>query len=206
MTDDQLDARGFWRWFCSIEQDLAADLENPTLVGDLDRRVLALGADLTWEIGPGSAKPFAVTISPAGNPDNLERTRSIVSLAPELPNWEFHETKQPKSWTLRFQVADPLGDMIAIDANDWSYVLHEFPDEMFDLMVRAPGLAHLDQDTRDAAAYIAAEGMLGELAMLEHIACVECVPELEDDLAARATDFRHLRDHLASLRSGRVGS
>jgi hypothetical protein len=96
-------AAQFWEWFPLIASQLAEDCTNKPLLSTLDARIRKLNPSLSWEIGPGLVKPWQLVISP-----NLDRAlraeaRTIVSLAPELSQWEFHAARQPKNWDYRWR-------------------------------------------------------------------------------------------------------
>lgn len=138
---------------------------------------------------------------PSGDKQLLQLTKEIVSIAPEIPEWEFHGAKPPKEWDLRFVVEDRRGKPVAVDASNWEYVLLKLPEGSFNVMVRAENLKDLDNDTKQVAAEIAVEGVVGEMTRLHRIAGVEVVREFNDIDRRKSTILKHLGDHLRSLTS-----
>jgi len=188
----------FWRWFSSVANDFASNFENDAILSELDARVSGFG-QVTWEVGPGLEKPNALVISPNGDSDLLGLTREIVALSPRLPDWEFHPAKPPKQWDLRFVVEDVDGTPVKVDANDWEYVLLRFPDGTFDIVLCAPNLEGVHEDTRQLAADVAVEGVLGEIRKLQYVRRVEAVTGLEEKHRGKCTKLKHLSHHLGSL-------
>lgn len=188
----------FWRWFASVAEEFAANLANEQLLEGLDRRVAGLGP-VTWEVGPGERKANALVVSPGGDKALLALTRGIVAAAPEIPNWEIHAAKPPKQWDFKFSVDRRNGDAATIDASGWEYVLLRFPDGSYQVELRAPDLMDLDEETRVVAAELAVEGTVGEATRLELIAGIDVLPAFEEDQAHKATNLKHLRDHLRVL-------
>jgi hypothetical protein len=72
---------GFWSWFRGIAATLAVDVENPSLLGELDEKVLELDSKLDWEIGPGSTEPWQLVISPSLDRDLWQKARGMVARA-----------------------------------------------------------------------------------------------------------------------------
>jgi hypothetical protein len=193
-------ARDFWRWFSSVANDFASNFENDAILRELDARVSSFG-QVTWEVGPGLEKPNALVISPNGDSDLLGLTREVVALSPRLADWEFHPAKPPKQWDLRFVVEDVDGTPVEVDANAWEYVLLRFPDGTFDIVVCAPNLEDGHQETRQRAAEVAIEGVLGEICKIEHVGGIEPVTAFEDKHKGKATNLKHLAAHMRSLLS-----
>jgi hypothetical protein len=195
--------REFWAWFSTIADFFGQNLQNGGILRELDNRV-ALFRGVTWEVGPGLMKPNALVISPNGDKDLLGLTTVIVQAAPETADWEFHCAKPAKSWNMQFRIHASDGSTVGIDATDWTYVLLEFPEGPFDLIVCAENLRDLASDTRQAALEIAVEGIIGEMARLQCIDAIDVVSELSDVDRRRSTLFKHLADHLNSLRHSGV--
>jgi len=194
----EAEALAFWRWFSLVAQDLAYDFKNEVILLELDNRIRAFGA-ASWEVGPGVSKPNALVISPGGTKERLQLCEEIVSVAPEIPEWEFHSVKPPKQWTLRFTVEDGRGNRLEIDASDWEYVLLKMPDGTFDLVIRAQNIPRLDEELRQVAAEVAVDGIVGESLRLRYIVDVDVVTEFDERHRQKATCIKHLGRHLISL-------
>jgi hypothetical protein len=144
---DDSDVLEFWAWFASIADDLADDFMNEALQDALDARLGRLG-EVAWELGPGATAENALAISPDGDPDLLPLTQRIVAMAPELRRWEFHPARPARSESMEFLIGTSGDDEIAIDARSWRYVLFEYPDLTFDVVLEQANLADVSDDER----------------------------------------------------------
>ena len=198
MSNHKSETESFWAWFEGIASSLSESFEREKLLAELDARASRLG-DVTWEIGPGSDGSDVFVVSPDGNKDLLERTRSIVESAPKIPGWELCFSRPPRDWDLRFSIEGSSGEAISVDAREWCYVLYKFPDETFDIVVEQSNLETADEDARDRAATILLDGQIGEAMRIELIRGIEAVVVLNDSDRQKASPVRTLTDHLSSL-------
>lgn len=191
----------FWRWFGTIARALSADFKNATLLDELDRRMTGFGK-LMWEIGPGKQEENALVISPDGSKEWLATTQRMVAMAPSIESWEFHWARPPKDWDLQFRYTTRSGDrQVSVDARPWRYVLWEYPDGSFDILIEENNVADLDLDDDDqyTAAVIALEGIIGEALRIEFVGDIEVTQSLADDVTDNASAFPTLPAHLAAL-------
>ncbi len=195
-NDDQIKA--LWTWFSEISVRLAANYEDQQLLGELDTHVCALG-EIAWELGPGTAKACALTLSPDGDPTRLAFTQKAVAMAPNLALWEFYPARQKKEWELQFSIETRDGRILPVDARSWRYCLLEFPKGTCDIVVEQANLAHVDDEDRYAAAVIVLDGILGEAARLLTIEEIEPTEALSTEQSKRANSILLLEDHLNSL-------
>lgn len=186
----------FWSWFSSIAELLAANYENEELLSEIDNKVLELG-DFSWEIGAGKTASNSFTISPNGDPELLNETKSIVSLAPKTKDWEFYYSKQPKDWDFLFEL-EIDSKIETIDANKWKYVLFKFADGTFDILIESLPLFKLNEDDRVYAVEIALDGVIGEEARINKIGNIEVVSNA-DKYTSKLSEFTNLNTHLNSL-------
>src|SRR5258708_49788 len=100
----------FWHWFRDVAGMLAANVESPALVKELDDRVRQFDPELSWEIGPGISKSWQLVISPNLNRDLRDKARAIVSGAPVLAGWEFYSARQRKEWDYKLELESADGD------------------------------------------------------------------------------------------------
>ncbi len=193
MRSEKIDrVEAFWAWFTTIAAGLAANVEEPTLVHELDARVRDLDEALSWEIGPGLSKPWQFVISPNLDPELREKTRAIVSRAPALSEWEFHPSRQAKLWDYQLQLG-PAERRTSIDASKWTFVLLRYPDGDHEVLLRARDLPPLSDEERWQAAAIALESILGEDAVLDRVHEFELLNELEPRFAERERPIQELR-------------
>lgn len=188
----------FWGWFNSNQGNFREHFENQELLSELDQWICSLG-DFSWEVGPGIEKPNALIISPNGVLELLQVTKEIVSLAPKLDEWEFHYAKPPKNWELQFSIQDENENEIKIDANDWEYVLLKYPDNKFEILIKASQISGLSEDSKFLAVQITLDGILGEQRRMKFIDGVEIVTEFEDSYKGRASRINNLSKHLDKL-------
>lgn len=200
------DPAGFWAWFREHEAYLRPEVVAAAPTGEvmrqLDRRVRALGAGLSWEIGPGLERENAFVLSPGGVRENLVVSDAVVGAAPvDLPAWEFHAARPPKRWDRRFQLQRGQG-WLDVDARSWRYTLVGFNrGEFFDVTLHiGTTLRDASDEERQHAAWILLDGELGERCTIERIGAVAVSDDPVD--VARSGAVEHLAEHVRSL-SGR---
>lgn len=151
--NEEAKIKDFWRWFSGAASALASDIENSSLLKDLDKRIVDLDPMLSWEIGPGSSEPWQLVISPNLDLDLLQKARKIVSSAPVLDSWEFYSARRPKNWDYKLLMErSEGGDPIQLDASGWGFVLLQYPDGAREVLLRAHNLPALNDDERWQAA------------------------------------------------------
>jgi hypothetical protein len=130
----------------------------------------------------------------------LAVTERIVALAPELADWELHPARPPR--LAGFELTIEGDEDLPVDARSWRYVLFQFPDGTFDVVVEQANLVGAGEDDRYIAAVILIDGLLGEAYRLRRIQTIEVVDALPPDLAVKANAIASLAAHLASLDGG----
>jgi hypothetical protein len=195
-----LKVKQFWDWFSANCQDFGADFDNVKLLESLDRWVTQLG-DFSWEVRPGKIKGNALVISPNGNEDLLQDTKLIINSAKACEGWEYYYAKPPmeREWNLSFSLETNEEEIVDIDASQWEYVLLEYEDGMFEIIVKAPDLQQLDELDKQAAVEILLDGVLGEEARMETICEIEVVDEFEEQYRAKAGNIKNLSNHIETL-------
>lgn len=144
--------------------------------------------------------PNALIISPNGDAELLKSAKEIIGQAPKLNEWEFYYSKPPKSWDLFFEMQSRNDEIIKIDANTWKYVLLKYPDNKFEIIIKAPDLKAFDDDAKILAAEILLDGVIGEERRIELIVGIEVVEEFELDHMAKSNDIKKsLSNHLDKL-------
>jgi hypothetical protein len=190
----------FWSWFQGIAPSLTADVENPSLLEELDTRVRNLDAMLSWEVGPGANESWQLVISPDLNRDLRQKAQAIVSRAPVLKGWEFYPARRPKEWDYKFVMKRSGGRAsIQLDASRWNFVLLQYPDGVHDVLLQGNNLPALDDDERWQAAAVTLESILGEDVLLERIDEFELVERLDPRFEAKAKPIQNLRDAVAGV-------
>lgn len=176
--------QSFWKWFSEHSAELAAaDVPQP-LISDLEERLFTIH-QLDWEIGPGQTSPNLFALSPRGERELLRVTRSIIAQAPNLVGWEFHPAKPPRAWNLVFSVM--VNDKsIEVDGKLWEFVLFEFKDGTYDLVLNPDCYRTLPEEYLYWAATIIADGELGEEARMDLITKIEVVKTWDETTARSA--------------------
>jgi hypothetical protein len=185
----------FWAWFAPIADDLAESFDAPTILEELDRRIMDLG-NYAWEIGPGLREENALVISPGGDRNLLTATREIVAQAPAIEGWEFHPAKPPKRWNLVFDMDTGNESQMRIDASKWRCALRRDEEGDLEVVIEAPNLADLDEEHRRWAGEIVLDGILGEETRLETIDRVEVV--VDERLSSQAIPIDQILDALCA--------
>jgi len=193
MTQKKIKA--FWAWFSTISGKLAANIEDNSLLDELDKRVRGLHPRLSWELGPGRTREWQLVISPNLDRELRELANTVVAEAPVLPDWQFYAARRPKDWNYQFQLeSDDVGRVKSLDASNWKFVLLEYPDEAYEILLEGEDASSLGDDERWQAAAIVLESILGEDALLDRIAEFELVSELEARFASSSRPIQELRE------------
>lgn len=190
----------FWQWFRSICGRFGDKFQNRELIDELDSRVARLGR-FSWELGPGvkDSHNNALVLTPCGDPELLAETRTVIEAAPDCPGWEFYPAKPPKEWDRKFVIQADDGSRVSIDASGARYVLLEYPDGIFDVLLADRGVAALPEDLRQTAAEVLLDGELGEERRMVSIHTVDVVDEFDAEKQRKSSCISDLAAHVQSL-------
>jgi hypothetical protein len=184
-------------------RNLAGDVENASVLEELDKKVYELDPKLSWEIGPGSSALWQLVISPNLNRDLRQKAQEIVSQAPELEAWEFYPARRPKDWDYKVVIERSQGGQpIQLDASSWNLVFLQYPDGTNEVLLQGSNLPPLEDDERWQAAAITLESILGEEVLMQRIDEFELVDKFEPAFAGKQSPIRHLRDFLSGKSGG----
>jgi len=178
----------FWKWFADHSTELASADIPQDLVGELEKRLFTIHR-LDWEIGPGRNVSNLFALSPRGNSELLQLTRSIIAQAPMLVGWELWPAKPPRDWNLVFSLI-VNGTSVEIDGKLWEFVAYKFKDGTHDLVLKPDSIKGLSEDYLYWAATIIADGELGEEARMELITNTEVVTSWDERAAKSAKKLR----------------
>lgn len=106
--------------------------------------------------------------------------KRVVSLAPELAEWEFYPAKPRKIWRRRFRWSDRGEE---IDAGGWRFVVYRDPsDGKYQLVLLGDVLVGIPEAEQRGIAIFVVEVELGEALFLERLfgLDVERQPTAED--------------------------
>jgi hypothetical protein len=182
----------FWNWFAQHSNQLHSDKYDAKLLSKLDETISSW--NFTWEIGPGLTKKNSLTISPTGDKELLEQTSKIIDSAPELEDWEFYSSKQPKE---NWQKAN--FDGIKVDAENWTYVLLKYPDNKNEILIQADNLKQLDTSIKELAVDLVLTNLLGEKIRIEQIDFMDIVDKHENENGI--TQLKFLPAHIDKIKN-----
>ncbi len=199
----------FWNWFASASGEMVRLYranESAALAALLRDRVEAIVPGAAWEFGPGPGDTLSFVISPNGDRDRLRRTEQVVSLAPQLDGWTFAGAKPAKQWDFQFVMENALGQTAPVNAAGWRYSLVAYGERsFFDITIYANRMPNMDDAAARSAAGIVLTGALGEKQFIEKIGRIQVERGLGPRPPDRTGNITHLRQHIASLCSAKVG-
>ena len=191
MLDIEID--DFWNWFKINSVHLHSDNYDTELLSKLDNIISGWG--FGWEIGPGLTQANSLSISPNGDKGLMKQTSKIVDKAPKLDNWEFYFFKQLKENWNKAKIGN-----INIDASDWTYELLKYPDDKFEILIKADNLNPLDTSTKELAVDLVLTNLLGEKRKIEELDFVDTVNKFENQNGI--TQLKYLPAHLDKIKNG----
>jgi hypothetical protein len=153
----------FWSWFAAEAKTLAGllDAAKPEMLAEtLDPRIARLHQDLAWEVGPGKKSPHSLTITSAGNRSLRAETDRIVTVAPDLPGWEFYPARQPTEMPKEVKLHDKN---ITVPTDHWKFSPRDDLDSgKIDIIIADEHLAMADKNSAFAAVFLVLDALLGE--------------------------------------------
>lgn len=187
--------RKFWDWVSVNINNLNPSVINDEYIDALDNKIKELG-DFSWEIGYDNIKSKNfLAISPEGDIDLLEDSKSILNESPVIEEWIFYSAKPPKQWKLIFNLL--IDDQkVQFNAAEWKYVLYKYPDNVYDVVVKVPKSYEPYEEYFGQIGYIATEGELGEAFVLEYINDIDLVYEFNERELGKGKDFVHLKTEI----------
>ena len=158
--------REFWAWASNSLGRLSSD----ELHASIDRWMDVLEVP-SWEVGPIDGMNMYLAISPAGDAEQYEKTKYIVSQAPPVEGWNFLPARPKRlvDWN-RVLLWGIHG---SIDANGWKVVPYVYPDGMTELVFFDQLLPALERDEKSAlvASVICAE--IGEDLLMRKVCLID---------------------------------
>ena len=201
MNDEKIKA--LWKWFLDNERHIRKCVENDSsphrkyIVDSLDNLVLDMGR-FSWQIGPGTQRPWFLTISPNGDRELMTVSKEIMSNAPDLDDWEFNYCRPAKNWDREFSLYDDNMIQQKINASNWKCIALN-SEGGIEIMLEADNIAHLDNETARTAADIVVINEIGEEAKILNVCSVAIVAQLESTYDSRKTEIKNLRKHLYEI-------
>ena len=198
MVIDKRKIDEFWNWFIANKLDLVPEKISDNLIAKLDSKILSMG-DLSWEIREGVIEENMLIISPGGDVDLLPITKKIIELAPKIEHWEFCHYKPSKKWDYQVTLYEESSVKKILDVKDWEYVLYKFPDETFDILLKAKNLESSSEKEKVLVGDIVLESIIGEEQSLKFIKKIEFVDEFDDSDDQNKNSIEFLKKHFEEL-------
>lgn len=188
----------FWKWFAYNAGRFKDESEpGDAFIHEIDEHVSRLG-NFAWELGPGYYTANMFVLSPGGDKARLDETRAVIARAPELDGWEFYHSRQPIQGAPNF-ILYRENAPFQFDASLWKYVLLKFPDNTFDILIKADNISELSPEDQMLATHLAIDGIVGEERRIELFVDIEVVAEFSEDHKGRASGLLYLPGHLKKI-------
>lgn len=191
------DISEFWNWFVREAGVVGFDPTEPEFVQALDERVRKVEAELSWEIGPGQVKTWALVISASFRAEFRSIARAVIEASPKLPEWEFLSSRPPKIWDYVFELQRDEGEALQIDASDWTFVLLQYPDRSREILLKGDVAAQITEDERREAATIVLESILGEEKLMDFAGSYELVGDIDARFIAGQRPIQQLSEAIS---------
>ena len=185
----------FWNWFEKNSDKLQSDKYAKSLLKKLDETISSW--KLCWEIGSGFIKPNSLAISPNGDKELIERTNKIIAGAPQLDSWEFYSFKQRKD---NWDKAKLMDSDVKINAEDWTYILLKYQDNVTEILIKADNLKGLSTETKEIAVDLVLTNLLGEELKIKTIDFIDIIDVFDDSKGE--TKLKYLPAHLDRTQNG----
>jgi hypothetical protein len=89
-----------------------------------------------------------------------------------------------------------LGQRVFLNASNWRYVLLQYEDGLFEILVEALNMHDFSEEDSLMAANIVLEGILGEEVMIVAVTGVEVLDSLEPEYNKKAIDAYKLQEYM----------
>lgn len=99
-------SKEFWHWFNGSSDRLKSMLDEGDIIAlarELNARVDGIDRRIAWEIGPGTEREIAFTLSADDYPELHDLVDSVIACAPQLAGWEFRAWLKPQTSPRRFR-------------------------------------------------------------------------------------------------------
>ena len=175
----------FWVWWTqkgALACGAALDADDhDTLVAVLARRIDAMEAGLSWEVGPGPLGGRLLVVSAGGNPDRRALARRWLLAAPEpdgVSPWEFSDQRPPVDDPVEAVLSTPSGDTIRLSD---VLVAARQSGAHLDVTLFHPLFADLAEEARLEVAFHSLDTTLGESSTELWIGELETTTDLPRD-------------------------
>lgn len=156
----------FWDWFPKNAESLfqmieagETELLKDTVVPFMHETM----PELAWVFGPGESGGHSFTVSGEGNLPKQLLAEFWLSLAPDVPRWTFHASRQPSSETQLAEMSVELRGGEAVSTTE--LLIHtnvEAESEQIDVTCWHPAFANLAEEDRYQILFLFLDEALGE--------------------------------------------
>jgi hypothetical protein len=179
-----------WHWFRRNEAALYETPDADALIREIDARLDDVHPRLGWELGPTEGREMFFAVSPSLDPELLPVAREVVAGAYQSDLWQFVVGRQRRPWDIMLEIQwDAVlglpGEMLSL--KDWKFATRGGArGRKSTIVFLAPSATSMDPEQRREAAEIVAQGLLGEIVLLEQVKSVELVARLPAGIGAKA--------------------
>src|SRR5438445_2674406 len=174
----------FWVWWASARNRLAAALDRQTLskqiADEITSMVDLVHPSLMWELGPGRASTYALTLCPEGDLSLRRLTAAWLRAAPPADEgWEYHAARPPTP-SLNVQI-----EGAEFAPSEFS-VTSEYDDsrERFHVTLHHPQFGGVKEEVCRQVALLTLDQLLGEDDVDRWVQSVDAIFPAGDEAAA----------------------
>jgi len=181
---------------------MALDLKQlpSSLIDDISSKVRDIDPSLAWELGPGLATKYQLTVTGEGDIERRAITERWYQAAPKDPSWEYYPARQaqPSSANHVLTMGQYQIDIAEVrfeaTANDNL--------ERIDLQVWHPSFPNLDDATQRQLTYLLLDTVLGEDGVERWSGAVQGIATQAGDSGIDARAVCDLFERLATSATG----
>jgi hypothetical protein len=165
----------FWAWFATHSGELKLLYSNGNqeeLARRMNRAVDRIDSALAWEIGPPrESGRHTLTLTGEGNPELRRLADEMITVAPAMKDWEFHNARLARTPPERILLASQGSELATAS---WSFAPVERAETgRLDLTVYGDNLSDLPREKALQAVSLFVDAALGEDAVEEWIGRIE---------------------------------
>jgi hypothetical protein len=175
----------FWEWFDENRQVIelvVSEAQHPQtnyVVEQLDQHILGMGK-LKWQLENPHPSSFVLTFSPNNERKLLAITQSIVQNANHAHGWVYHHAIPVKA-SFEVDLYDNEMEIRSITAYHWKVIPVIESDGRHELLIDAPELFDLDEDTQLIAVDLMLTDILGEELKINSLSGFQILEAVHED-------------------------
>ena len=188
----------FWTWWAEAAPLLdRVDVEPPSqaVLKGLDTHLMGLHRELAWELGPGTTRKHALTVSPDGVSALRSLTAAWRAAAPtDAGDWEFHDVRPPVPGAAVDLELETTGRVVR--GRDVQVAVFDDEDHhRLDVWIHHPELVRASRRDRWSLAFLLVDAALGEARVATWLRTITPsprplaeVPEIRETVVVRDLD------------------